>query len=190
MDKIGTGDTTTGLCRPVLDKCRRVTYDAKDNYDPKNEVIKNYIQRTMTNISSMQKRIISDYASTCLSDISTCYSQQVAQVSAWSPNANLDIVYKIMQGACRSVALTCAYAVFGAETDKATDGACPRTDVGTDPCIESISEVFYQSLLCPVNSIYSKSGTGLSGTAQIGTSRCYCESGYTVQSGSCIKASN
>lgn len=198
LDKIGTGGTTTGLCRPVLDKCRRVTYDSKDKYDPTNEVIKNYIQRTMTNISSAQKRIITDYAASCMSDISSCYSQQVAQVSAWSSNANLELVYKVMKGACRNIALTCSYAVFSGESDKGATGSCPRqlgvqqTAAESDKCIESISEVFYQSLLCPVNSVYASEGTvppptSLGSYTKIGSTRCFCEPGYSPSSGLCVK---
>ena len=49
------------------------------------------------------------------------------------------------------MALTCAYAVF-----KDDETSCPVTNDGHDDtkCLESISEMFYQSLLCPDNSMY------------------------------------
>ena len=114
MQKIGTGDKVTdgGLCRPVLDKCQRFTYSTASNskYNPYNDIVVNYIQRAMVNIRAAQTQIISDYASTCMTDIATCYSQQVSQVNSWSSSASVDSIYRVMSGACYNVALTCAYA--------------------------------------------------------------------------------
>jgi hypothetical protein len=52
LEKIGTGKTVNegGLCRAVLDKCQRVTYDQNGGYLPYNDVVVNYIQRAMINI--------------------------------------------------------------------------------------------------------------------------------------------
>ena len=74
-----------------------------------------------------------------------------------------------MRGACRNVALTCAYAVFydsnvklcyDANQDGTVDqtSECSVVNTGTtsdDQYIEGISSMFYQSLLCPDNSTYS-----------------------------------
>ena len=111
LQKIGTGQKVTdeGLCRAVLDKCQRYTYDANGNYMPYNDIVENYVQRAMVNIRAAQYNIISDYASTCMVDIANCYNQQVTQVNAWSSNASVTNIYNVMRGACRNVALTCAY---------------------------------------------------------------------------------
>ena len=153
LKKIGTKQEVQdeGLCRAVLDKCRAYTYDDRGNYLPYNDVVVNYTQRAMVNIQAAQRQIISDYASNCVLDIANCYNQQVTQVNTWSSSASVSSVYNVMRGACRNVALTCAYAVF---KDDIT--SCPVTNDGHDDtkCLESISEMFYQSLLCPDNSMY------------------------------------
>lgn len=178
MRKIGTGQKVTdeGLCRAVLDKCQAYTYDKNGNYMAYNDIVVNYVQRALVNIRAAQQQVISDYASSCMLDIATCYNQQVTQVNAWSSSASIGSVYNVMRGACRNVALTCAYAVFAKDKN-----SCD----GVDKCIESISEMFYQSLLCPDNSTYSAS----EGTAGVGgyvNERCMCNSGYTPFSGQCL----
>ena len=57
-----------------------------------------------------------------------------------------------MRGACRNVALTCAYAVFDKDTT-----SCPTSGSNTeDTCINSVSEMFYNSLLCSDGEVYDK----------------------------------
>lgn len=182
LEKIGTGQKSTdgGLCRAVLDKCQYYTYDSNNTYKPYNDVVINYIQRAMVNIQAAQQQIISDYAGNCMVDIASCYNQQVSQVNAWSSTASITSVYNVMRGACHNVALTCAYAVFAHDTT----GLC----VSDTTCINNISEMFYQSLLCPDNSVYqSVSGTvSANGTVQgYVNERCKCSVGYTVWSGTC-----
>jgi hypothetical protein len=120
----------------------------------------------------------------------------VTQVGAWSSNANTASVYNIMRGACRNVALTCGYAVFAAD-----DAACPRKipsggtlGANENTCIESISDVFYQSLLCPENSYYVASANAQPGYDDAGTGankrfyanqKCLCAKGYGFSGGRC-----
>lgn len=149
LTKIGTGQKVTdeGLCRAVLDKCQNYTYDSEGKYKPYNDIVVNYVQRAMVNIRAAQYNIISDYASSCMVDIANCYNQQVTQVNSWSSSASLNSVYNVMRGACRNVALTCAYAVF----DKAAD---PNLCDNEENCINSVSEMFYNSLLCDDGKVY------------------------------------
>ena len=185
LQKIGTKQEVTdeGLCRAVLDKCQNYTYDSNGNYKPYNDVVVNYVQRAMVNILSAQRQIISDYASNCMVDIATCYNQQVTQVNAWSSSASINSIYNVMRGACRNVALTCSYAVFANDNT-----SCPDDDA--DECIESISEMFYQSLLCPDNSIYTKTSKDSAGSEddkkQYVNEHCKCISGYEVFGTSCL----
>ncbi len=211
LGKIGMGeDTSSGLCRPVLDKCQKQTYDSRGKYDPKNAIVVGYVQRAMTNIRAAQENIISDYASTCMAEIATCYSKQVTQINAWSSNANVQNVYSVLKGACRNVALTCSYAVFAADqttagcpvaeliNPPATDDEVDATDTESERqsiCIENISDIFYQSMLCPDYSTWVPAQTGaMSGTMYpyTGTAtrvhvneRCVCQAGYGVNAGSC-----
>ncbi|MCL1891838.1 MAG: hypothetical protein FWF97_00885 [Alphaproteobacteria bacterium] len=194
LSKIGMGDNAnSGLCRPVLDKCRAFTYDDRGKYNNKNNILVNYIQRAMVSIRAAQERIISDYASSCMAEISACYSQQVMQINSWSNNANINNVYAVLKGACRNVALTCGYAVFSDD-----QVACPIDEPNT--CIESISDIFYQSMLCPDYSswVSLQVGAPIPRPGQIYQTdpntglqrfyvneRCVCEAGYLVISGRC-----
>lgn len=183
LQKIGTKQKVTdeGLCRAVLDKCQRYTYSADGTYNRFNDVVMNYVQRALVNIRAAQHKVISDYASSCMVDIAQCYNQQVTQVNAWSSTASVNSVYNVMRGACRNVALTCAYAVFDGSTDETL---CDSPDT----CINSISDMFYQSLLCPDNSEYLTSaytGTIGNGTEYV-NSRCKCKAGYEAFGSSCM----
>ena len=184
LKKIGTKQEVTdeGLCRAVLDKCQAYTYDDNGNYQPYNDVVTNYIQRAMVNIKAQQQQIISDYASNCMLDIATCYNQQVTQVNAWSSSASINGIYNVMRGACRNVALTCAYAVFDKDTT-----SCPEND--DNKCINSISEMFYQSLLCPDNSTYAPAENVTVGSDGYVNERCKCLSGYKVSGTQCVAIS-
>jgi hypothetical protein len=183
LNKIGTKQKATaeGLCRPVLDKCRAYTYDDNDNYIQFNDIVIHYIQRAMVNIKAAQYKIISDYASTCLTDIATCYNDQVSQLTTWSATASVNSIYNIMNGACRNVALTCGYAVFADDANN----SCATTTA----CIRNISEIFYQSLLCPDNSVYQNTSHAISpNNTHIGfaNNRCRCKQGFVSFNGSCL----
>ena len=184
LQKIGTKQNVTdeGLCRAVLDKCQNYTYDKNDNYKRFNDVVVNYVQRAMVNINAAQRQIISDYASSCITDIASCYNQQVSQVNTWSSNASVANIQRVMSGACRNVALTCAYAVFDGDTTN-----CPTGTSGQTTCIQKISEMFYQSLLCPDNSVYQTraSSTFGNGTSYV-NAHCVCASGYKAQGSACV----
>lgn len=206
LQKIGTKQKVTdeGLCRAVLDKCQAYTYNSEGVYQPYNDVVVNYIQRAMVNIRAAQSRIISEYASSCIVDIADCYNSQITQVNTWASGANVGSVQRVLAGACRNVALTCAYAVFsnsdaelcydvnGNGTEE--DDECSIVNNGnpTDAqYMAAISEMFYQSLLCPENSTYKASGkdgeTNDDGEkAKYVNSHCKCNSGYEVSGSACI----
>ncbi len=187
ISKIGTGATIKdgGLCRAVLDKCQDYTYTTNNNtstYKPYNDVVVNYIQRAMVNIKAAQSKIISDYASSCLSDMSDCYNQQITQINSVTDAASIDSVIRVMTGACYNVALTCGYAVFAKADDVLT--------ASEDETIKSISKVFYQSLLCPVNSTYNADAYTTDKNRKINgwvNAHCQCGANYTVWNGSCLQ---
>ena len=151
LNKVGTKSRVTdeGLCRAVMEKCQYYSYDKNKNYIPYNDIVVNYIQRAMVNIRAAQYNIISEYASSCMVDVANCYNQQVTQVNSWSSSASISSIYNVMKGACRDVALTCAFAVFDDEPS-----LCDSSD--TNACINSISEMFYNSMLCGEGEQYDK----------------------------------
>ncbi len=202
LQKIGTKQSVTeeGLCRAVLDKCQRYTYDDNGKYKPYNDVVINYVQRAMVNINSAQQNIISDYASSCMLDIASCYNQQVSQLNSWSSSASIKSIYNVMRGACRNVALTCAYAIFyNSEIEICIDNSGKtECSVVTEPTdeqyLEGVSEMFYQSLLCPENSIYQSTaaepdkianGSGNSVGFYV-NAHCMCKNGYEPWGNSCV----
>ena len=188
MTKIGTGQSFKdgGLCRAVLDKCQDFTYATNgksSTYKPYNDVVVTYIKRAMVNIRAAQAQIISDYASSCMSDISDCYNQQISQINSLSATVDIDSVYNVMTGACYNVALTCGYAVL-ANDPEINEGAQPGV------YIQKISDLFYQSLLCPNNSTFNpiKHATISANRTKEGwvNTHCQCNSGYTVWGGACV----
>ena len=196
LQKIGTKQKVTdeGLCRAVLDKCQAYTYN-EGTYKPYNDVIVNYIQRAMVNIKASQYKIISDYAAGCMVDVAACYNQQVTQVNSWSQSASTTSIMNVMNGACHNVALTCAYGVFANSLDNFKDGDTIRQDW----LLAKISEMFYQSLICPENSTYrggphnvsdneSPGANSDSGTSGYVNSACRCNGGYVVWEGRCLRA--
>ncbi len=214
MTKIGTGQSVKdgGLCRAVLDKCQDFTYTQNGNtstYNPYNEVVVTYIQRAMVNIKAAQQRVISDYASTCMNEIASCYNQQMTQINSYSDEATIENVHRILTGTCYNVALTCGYAVFAydigmgkkvgdiaaeyGDGSQTAEAALPewqkteRTRRQEQELIEGISVLFYQSLLCPDNSYYSDvSRTDSSYPSSYVNDRCICSKGYHVSGNSCV----
>ena len=203
-----------GLCRAVLEKCQDYTYvktGKKSSYNPYNDVVVNYIQRAMVNIKAAQSKIISDYAATCMADVEDCYNQQNSQISSWSSSASVDNVYRVMTGACYNVALTCGYAVFAydAEMGKKLDEIAKKYfDVTDDEELENklndltyneqkalereqapalisgISQMFYQSMLCPDNSTFAEESD--TNKSRYVNDRCVCNDGYLVSGGACV----
>lgn len=201
LQKIGTGvRSTEGLCRPVLDKCQRYTYDSNNNYQPYNDIVLNYIQRAMVNIKSGQEKVIADYASNCMVDVATCYNQQVSQVNAWTSSASVGSIRNVMRGACRNVVLTCGYAIFD-DCSTACEyfqdenrknqclANCPKTSGGEGDIIDAVSEMFYNSMLCPDNSTYNKtpkSAAAEENKKQYVNDLCKCNDGYEPWSSQCV----
>lgn len=67
-----------GMCMSVLNKCQDVTYKGSGQnaeYQPINNVIKEYLQRTLVQIKSKQDTVIANYAESCISDITSCLAQ-------------------------------------------------------------------------------------------------------------------
>ncbi|MBO5696227.1 MAG: hypothetical protein J6S06_01820 [Alphaproteobacteria bacterium] len=157
LDKIGT-EKNTGMCRDVLDKCRQFTYDTRGKYEPYNQVIVSYIKHALTKIRQRQFDIIAEYASTCLSDVNECYETQMSAISASSASGTKDQVLKVLRGACRNTALTCAYAVFDGiampdpNTGERTTG-CPAAVSATagsvaqrNAYLECLSDVYWNEM--------------------------------------------
>ena len=100
--KIGYNDGTKnhGMCMSVLNKCQDITYD-KGKYNPANNVVREYLQRTLVQIKAAQDEILADYASNCISDVSSCLSANNYDSNPGSTKSSIAI------NACRSTIITC-----------------------------------------------------------------------------------
>ena len=92
---IGEDNKAYGMCSSILAKCQNYTYTDK-KYNHNNQVIKEYLQRTLTQIKVAQDEIISGYAENCISDVLSCLS---------SNNSASNENYAI--NACKAQIVTC-----------------------------------------------------------------------------------
>ena len=100
--KIGynEGGKNYGMCMSVLNKCQDYTYTgttaANRTYNPANDVVKEYLQRTLTKIKVAQDAVIADYAENCITDVSSCLATN-----------NYEKSNNIAINACRAQIRTC-----------------------------------------------------------------------------------
>ncbi|MBR6363791.1 MAG: hypothetical protein IKS08_01745 [Alphaproteobacteria bacterium] len=78
--KIGyvEGDKNFGMCVGVLNKCQDYTYTGKGTnvkYNQENEVVKQYLSRVLVQIKAKQDQVLSEYAESCITDVSSCLAQ-------------------------------------------------------------------------------------------------------------------
>ena len=91
-----------GMCMSVLNKCQNLTYDKKTgNYIPNNQVITEYLARTLVQIKRAQDAVLADYAESCITDVSSCLSTNNFDTTASNSKQNIAI------NACRSQIKTC-----------------------------------------------------------------------------------
>jgi hypothetical protein len=79
QSKIGYVDgngKSMGMCISVLNKCQNYTYTAGSSnaYKGDNDVIKNYMTRTLVQVKAMQDEVLAKYAEGCISDVASCLS--------------------------------------------------------------------------------------------------------------------
>ena len=101
--KIGyvANNKTYGMCASVLNKCQNYTY-SDGEFQNDNQVVREYLQRTLTQIKVAQDEIISGYAENCISDVSSCLnSNQYDETNSTSSKSNLAI------NACKAQIVTC-----------------------------------------------------------------------------------
>lgn len=105
MHKIGYNENgkNYGMCISVLNKCQDYTYVGPLNarkYNPENDVIKEYLQRTLVKIKSAQDQVITSYAENCISDVTSCLtSNNYEQGNQLRNNVAIN--------ACRAQIMTC-----------------------------------------------------------------------------------
>lgn len=104
--KIGYNDNgkNYGMCMSVLNKCQDYTYDKKTgNYVANNNVISEYLYRTMIQIKAAQDKVLSDYAENCIGDVTSCLTANNYDPDAGTTSNN----HNIAVNACKSLITTC-----------------------------------------------------------------------------------
>ena len=109
QNKIGYHDDSDGknygMCMSVLNMCQDVTYKGSGQnaeYNPTNNVIKEFLNRTLVQIKSAQDTILADYAEECITDVASCLAQNNYNVEATSETGN-----NIAIRACKPIITTC-----------------------------------------------------------------------------------
>ena len=110
QNKIGyvTDTRNYGMCISVLNKCQDYTYTGSGTnakYNPQNDVIKQYLARALVQIKARQDQVLSDYADSCVSDVTSCLSQNNYPSNASS--ATNSTAANIAINACRATIVTC-----------------------------------------------------------------------------------
>lgn len=110
MKKIGYHDEdgkNNGMCISVLNKCQNYTYD-NGNYVMDNVVVKEYLQRTLTQIKAAQDEMITNYAENCITDVQSCLNQ--------NGYGNDGVISDVAINSCRASIKSCM-SVNGDKTD-------------------------------------------------------------------------
>lgn len=122
QNKIGYHDDSSGknygMCISVLNKCQDITYEGTGQnakYKADNNVVKEFLNRTLVQIKAAQDTILADYAEDCITDVATCLTQ-----SNYDPDDNETIIdnedgvtttlsagNKLAIKACNSIIKTC-----------------------------------------------------------------------------------
>ncbi len=82
LQKIGYIDTKDndkvhGMCASAMNQCQNYTFDTQKStktFIPDNEVLRQYLNNTLSKIKVQQDAILADYAEGCRSDVQSCLS--------------------------------------------------------------------------------------------------------------------
>ena len=113
QSKIGYYDTDNnksfGMCVGELNKCQKYSYK-DDEYQIDNQVVREYMQRTLVQIKAAQDEVLADYAENCVRDVATCISRN---------NTSSVSITNVAVNACSSMIKTCM-SVNGEDTSNLT----------------------------------------------------------------------
>lgn len=104
-----------GMCVSVLNKCQDYSYDGKGTsakYKQDNDVVKQYLARVLIQIKAKQDEILANYAESCVSDVTTCLTQNgypTEEPDDWddSERGTNTTKMNIAVNACRAQVVTC-----------------------------------------------------------------------------------
>ncbi len=193
--KIGTIDNKTnkpvGMCAHILNKCQDYTYTAgsgnNKKYEDNNEVIKNYLRRTLIQIKSAQDEMLADYAEDCLQEVSSCLSENTYSYSYSYNSSNANVLNDTTIGACKSEILTCASVIGDNDLDSSSGLPVIRKWLEGALSMES-SDIYWQD--CTQAELTAAHATkGMRKPNDITCTKIEaCATGYTLNDGTCVPA--
>ncbi len=188
QNKIGYNekDRNYGMCMSVLNKCQDYTYTGNGStrkYNADNEVVKQYLARVLVQIKAKQDEILAEHAESCITDVTTCLSQNNYPFDDVNNNR---VQANIAINACRSTIVTCM-SVNGYSVDDPTPSdlfpwICGIT-TGTTDCSGN-SGSGGETPVTPTTYTVTYNCNGGSGTAPISQSIAY-NAGFTVRANTC-----
>lgn len=136
QNKIGYNDggKNYGMCMSVLNKCQDITYSGTGqnaSYIPNNNVIKEFLNRTLVQIKSAQDTILADYAENCITDVSSCLAQNNYDPDKNGSGSGMATSNKLAMKACDSIIKTCM----------SVNGVTGQVDTGSITAEEWIKEI-------------------------------------------------
>ncbi len=99
-------DRNFGMCMSVLNKCQNITYEGTGTdtaYKPDNNVIKEFLQRTLVQIKAKQDEILAEHAQECSGDVVQC----LAQNNYDADKEPTESVNAMAIAACKATIVTC-----------------------------------------------------------------------------------
>ena len=183
--KIGYHNNSTGknygMCISILNKCQDYTYDKNGKYMADNSVIANYMERAFRQIKASQDTVLANYATSCLSDVASCLSQNNYSFAASSGGNYSDMAIR----ACLPVINTCRSVTLGeaaASVKKDDLGDVYKwLDAGIatsyqTTCESAGGEWKDGACTCPTDKHMKADASG---------KVCVCDSEYTMTDGEC-----
>lgn len=111
QSKIGYHDDNTGknvgMCISVLNQCQDYTYTKEGKYNFNNQVISEYLQRTLVQIKAAQDEMLADHAEDCLNDVASCLQQNNSSSYYYSSTSTYEDISDVAINACKSQIKTC-----------------------------------------------------------------------------------
>ena len=91
----------------VLNQCQDYTYTKEGKYNPNNQVISEYLQRTLVQIKAAQDEMLADHAEDCLNDVASCLQQNNSSSYYYSSTSTYEDISDVAINACKSQIKTC-----------------------------------------------------------------------------------
>jgi hypothetical protein len=148
--KVGYVDNngkSMGMCIAVLNKCQNYTYStgSHNTYKGDNDVIKNYLERTLGQIKTMQDEVLAKYGESCINNVSSCLSMN-----------NYSANQATAKNACDAQIRTCASVVSGKSDDDAKNQIIAAAVGGYQCPAGAVLDVATQSIPNPHGSATTK----------------------------------